>query len=505
MSALDLLFTATWKGSLLVAFVLLFTYALRGHMPARWVHTLVVVALVRMVLPFAPSSPLSVFNLAPRQEPVFIAAGTAAPAPAAIQFKRRAPAPLPLQHRAPWQTALLALWICGVIVAAVRIVIQSLMLRRIVADSEPLQRSALLDECREAMNVRRRVTVAVSRQVDAPALYGVFRPTLLLPTHSFSDEQLRFVYLHELAHLRRFDVLVNWIAAVVHALHWFNPLVRIAVSRLAEERELACDALALEHLALSERAAYGGTLLRMLDQWRLPPPVPGLVGMSTTHDQVKRRIRMIATFRKESRRAVWMTLVLTISVVSLTDATAGEQPRMRMMKHLSPAADATMHRLDEPVQLALEGVTVEQLVNAVSAASGVTIAIAPDAIDQAVRETTFDIKAEKIPAHVVLVESLNAVSLGLDFDEAGNAQITKLPPGAKMRVAIQAPEGAQIERNVVIVNGDAASDEPVAVQAGDAAGDGAVRQRVTVRGSEGGQAEGTFSLEVHRHAASTQR
>jgi bla regulator protein BlaR1 len=77
--------------------------------------------------------------------------------------------------------------------------------------------------------------------VATPSLHGWLRPTLLLPRGflvSFTREQLRYVVLHELAHLRRSDVLVNWIATAAQVLHWFNPLVRLAVMRLAEEREL---------------------------------------------------------------------------------------------------------------------------------------------------------------------------------------------------------------------------------------------------------------------------
>lgn len=500
MSALDLVVTATWKGSLLVTLVLLLTYALRGRMPARWVHALLVVALMRMVLPFAPSSPVSLFNLAPRREPLVVQSFESATRMARAPLPVRVPAPPPVDSRAPWQNALLAIWAGGVVVATIRIAMQSRAVRRIVANAEPLANSRVLDECREVMHVRRNVAVAISDAVHAPALYGVLRPTLLLPPHDFADEQLRFVFLHELAHLRRFDVLMNWIAAVVHALHWFNPLVRIAVSRLAEERELACDALALESLASSERAAYGGTLLRMLDQRRLPPPVPGLVGMSTTHDQVKRRIRMIATFRAESRRGVWMALVLVVAAISLTDATAGEPQRVMMMKKLSPAGEATMQRLDAHVSIDLTAVSIEQILQAVSNASGVPITIAPEVINDAARETTFDIKAENVPAHVVLVESLNAVDLALEFDDAGGAQIRPIPEDAKLRTRmIEDAAATEVER--VIVRKGAEADADAAEKEAER---GESRRKVTLRGSEGGQADGTFSIEVHRRAASAQ-
>jgi beta-lactamase regulating signal transducer with metallopeptidase domain len=60
---------------------------------------------------------------------------------------------------------------------------------------------------------------------------------------SFSTEELRFVFLHELAHVRRRDILMSWLMALLQVVHWFNPLVWFAFSRWRADRELACDAL----------------------------------------------------------------------------------------------------------------------------------------------------------------------------------------------------------------------------------------------------------------------
>jgi len=58
---------------------------------------------------------------------------------------------------------------------------------------------------------------------------------------------LRYVFLHELGHLKRGDILVNWLMALPLVLHWFNPLVWYAIQRIRVDGESACDALALSH------------------------------------------------------------------------------------------------------------------------------------------------------------------------------------------------------------------------------------------------------------------
>ena len=68
---------------------------------------------------------------------------------------------------------------------------------------------------------------------------------LPVAAQDWSDEQLRSVLLHELAHIKRRDVLGQLLAQFACALHWFNPLVWFAAWRLHVERERACDDLVL--------------------------------------------------------------------------------------------------------------------------------------------------------------------------------------------------------------------------------------------------------------------
>ena len=77
------------------------------------------------------------------------------------------------------------------------------------------------------LGIRRPVTLLIHPDKTIPVVWGILRCRLMLPAaaRQWSDEQLQSVLLHELAHIKRRDTLVQLLAQVACALHWFNPLV----------------------------------------------------------------------------------------------------------------------------------------------------------------------------------------------------------------------------------------------------------------------------------------
>ena len=111
--------------------------------------------------------------------------------------------------------------------------------------------------------------------VDSPGLMGVLRPRLLLPAgaaRDLSPAQLRLVFLHELAHLKCRDIAMDWLWAILLALHWFNPLLWLAQQRACRaDRELARDAMVLAITGPAEAESYGQTILRLVAAAQIHP------------------------------------------------------------------------------------------------------------------------------------------------------------------------------------------------------------------------------------------
>ena len=428
------LLAASLKGSLLILLVAAIHVAGRNAIPARWRYAMWLLVAVRLLVPFGPQSNLSVFNLLVEKAPV-IERFDLAPRDVEATVVQATPSQVARASAPKIGVASLFViaWIAGLVLLAARLAISSFRLHRRIEgdDAEAIAAAlvtrnelrALFDECRRVAGVSRHVRLIETDLVKTPALHGMVRPALLLPIamrESFTAAELRNVFLHELAHLRRLDVVTNWIVATIQVIHWFNPLVWFAVARMREERELACDELALSWLEQEERLTYGRTILKLLDRFRPSAPVPAIVGIVHHKNQVKRRLMMITSFRNPSRYALlFFALLLGLAVVSLTDANAGDRhPMMKKMK-LSPAASATMARLDATVALDLQNASLAELFNAISNQTGVAIAFAPELVNDPVQQARINLKSSAVPAHLVMMETLTSVGLMCEPGENG--------------------------------------------------------------------------------------
>lgn len=194
----------------------------------------------------------------------------------------------------------------------------------------------IFDACRGELGIRGKVQLIETDLIDSPATVGVFHPQVLVPrgfSESLDETRIRWIFLHELIHLKRGDLYLNAAMAVFGALHWFNPVLTGAFRLMRADRETACDEAVLERIGREHWQAYGNSLLPWLrgreGKWR----EFGLVGMSADWREIKSRIERIAGFGRVSRKAAvaGVFLWIGISAVFLTrsprpDAAPGSKP-----------------------------------------------------------------------------------------------------------------------------------------------------------------------------------
>ncbi len=347
---------ASGQASVLILVVMAVQGALRSRLSPRWRFALWYLVLARLLLPAFPESAVSIFNLAPTRsiqsmrtiqnqptapDPTPLTRTHTMPEPLAFPEttveplnESRSPAPLlpsepasVTQARVSILQMLAAIWLAGMCALAACILLGLRGMSHRLRCSQPVEDKVilqLLEQCKARVQVRQKVRVFSSDQFQSPCLVGFLTPRLQLPgklLQSFTEQELRLIFLHELAHVKRRDILINWLCTVAQLLHWFNPLVWFAFSRMHAHREVACDALALTAAGEQEREVYGDTIIRLLEGFTPGSTVAGSVGILEDRHQIKERIRMIARFKIASRWSLLAApLLLVIGVLCLTDA-----------------------------------------------------------------------------------------------------------------------------------------------------------------------------------------
>ncbi|HEX5175857.1 MAG TPA: M56 family metallopeptidase [Chthoniobacteraceae bacterium] len=343
-SLYDLICTCSLRGAVLISIVLVLRCLLRGRVPSQCFHWLWVLVAIRLLLPTAPGSATSIFNLLGAARPTSNADGPKwiirkdAGAPIAgvkstlvsSAETKSAPADIAASHAIIRLNPLPVIWLAGVALQVLLLtrsawtMRQSLRRARQVTDPDVLR---LASECAKAVGIRSRIQLVESPAFGGPSIIGFWRPRLVLPpglSQHLTAEELRFVLLHECAHVRRRDLAMIWLFTAARVIHWFNPLAWVA-SRVARiDTELACDETLLRHASPSARVPYGETLLKLsqLTAWR-QPAIPA-VAIAEGRRAIRLRLEHIAAFNICSRwrTAAAIGLVLGVSLVFAADETS---------------------------------------------------------------------------------------------------------------------------------------------------------------------------------------
>lgn len=150
----------------------------------------------------------------------------------------------------PW---LLYIWAAGVGLMLLRMLIGLRGVRALVRVSRPTDDAILaatFEELRTTLGVTARVALRISTQVATPMAVGLLWPTVILPVSLLSGMphvHVRALLAHELAHIRRYDYLVNFLQLLAEAAFYFNPALWWISRQIRIEREACCDALAARH------------------------------------------------------------------------------------------------------------------------------------------------------------------------------------------------------------------------------------------------------------------
>ena len=219
-------------------------------------------------------------------------------------------------HLSPLIPYLPTLWLIGAPLTFTLLATGLVGSERLRRRATPLTAGPAFDACdrlRQTLKITRRVALAVCDDVAQPILVGIIRPLILLPTAAlagWTPEQLDMVLLHELAHVRRWDNLVNLLQRIVESLLFFHPAVWLVSRQVRRDREECCDAAVIRH---TDRPHQYAELLVSIAAALRGGPAPSLaVASAMASHPLAGRIRRILNIEAEPMRITRRTLAATL-------------------------------------------------------------------------------------------------------------------------------------------------------------------------------------------------
>lgn len=233
------------------------------------------IALCRLLIPFSIPSHFSIYTISNGLKDTFTEVSTpiylsnaetisnAPTIPAGWPVSDLVNPALGSASRVPeWSVAII--WLIGLVACALIILVPHLRCRLDYKAALPID-NEFVSRWLQEHPTKRAVQIRQSDKIAAPLTYGVWKPVILLPkTMDWTNETMvRYVLIHELIHIKRFDILYKWLLAAVLCIHWFNPLIWVMYILANRDIEISCDEAVVQIFGEMNKSAYALMLIEL--------------------------------------------------------------------------------------------------------------------------------------------------------------------------------------------------------------------------------------------------
>jgi len=219
------------------------------------------------------------------------------------------------------------LWLATIAILASKLLIEiynvnNLPLHSSIAPSAAL--STRFDELAKQIKLPKTPQLLISLKAEVPMAIGWLKPVVLLPATmvtGLNSAQLEMLILHELAHIRRHDYLVNFLQTLIELLFFFHPSVHWIGKQMRNEREYCSDDIAVEHCG--DAIAYAHTLTdtASLCSKNHLHTIPTMAMAASGGDLKARVLRLVdhhcAPANNTSKWLAAMSLLLALTLLSI--------------------------------------------------------------------------------------------------------------------------------------------------------------------------------------------
>lgn len=183
-------------------------------------------------------------------------------------------------------------------------------------ENEDINILELFNLCKDELNINSRIHLRICDTIGSPMLIGVFHPIVLIPNSNEDYKRLKMIFLHELNHYKRKDIIVKFFGLIINAVHWFNPIIYILLKEMDKYIEYSIDEKAVEKMDISDRKYYGETILNLIGN-SMTKKNSFTTAMGSNGNQLKSRLENMIFSFKISRKKHIVSLFVSVLMLIL--------------------------------------------------------------------------------------------------------------------------------------------------------------------------------------------
>mgnify|MGYP001668262621 FL=1 len=196
------------------------------------------------------------------------------------------------------------------------------LIAKIVERNKALQGSKLLadnafvNELVGGFHLKRKVTVLLNDNISTPVTYGIFKPKIVLQSYILEDEELlEHVLVHELTHIKYFDIAFTHIKNVALCLYWYNIAMWIASKLFEDDLEILCDKKVLERLGNTQehKKAYAMSMFKIMERENISE------NLVLSLNPQKERIILMKEYRRKFSGLVILLVALILAFCTFVE------------------------------------------------------------------------------------------------------------------------------------------------------------------------------------------
>lgn len=213
------------------------------------------------------------------------------------------------------------IWLIVMAIIFLYYIITSIVMRKRIGKEEVKDKKILdiLENCKKQMEVEKDIKLIKQDYKKIPCIYGLFNTKILVTDDILEKDEksLNYILMHELAHFKRHDLVLNKLLIAITTIHWFNPIIWFCFKQVRQDMELKADEMVLNKIKKDEEKEYAKTLVRLLPISQEERQPVKLLCVTDGKKNMERRIKMIKLSDKfkEYKALIGITTLLIVLCV----------------------------------------------------------------------------------------------------------------------------------------------------------------------------------------------